>query len=486
MPTHVGALYVHVHCYVAIVTQQMGARVPPVTATCQNQTFNMFKYLASQQALQRSSLLACFFPSFWLWSSEHNCWVVLVMRIVLNAHAEVHFQESHSLTLCTPNGDQAKDTCCSESIAQRLETGMPRDRQGQKARERKRSVSRSDIQLEQPKFIAHEQERRKPRVGSSWCSSMRPSLLACAALLAWIVVFRCVIDSRKTERCSAWLPEANISGLELALNHSLFGQHIATPIIVSHIKRHLSSVEGRTKPLTLLLYGPTGTGKTYASRIVGQHLFNSGIASRFWGRVFLPHVSALSDSKTYVKTLFQERIKQCVRKLYFVVEEADKGFEDDYFKDLFPILSGSTLLESGAGTANNAVVLLIVNFAAAALQKRVLDFRTSGRSRSSLTLSDVNVLSPNSLLAELRTPGSRLVQRLLADKVVDAVVPFLPLELEHVRQCVVSSMEDRGVQVTNERTDTVLKDFRFLPHEQPLFAVSGCKRVDRAVDLHFD
>lgn len=72
---------------------------------------------------------------------------------------------------------------------------------------------------------------------------------------------------------------------------------------------------------------------------------------------------------------------------------------------------------------------------------------------------------------------------------VDLYVPFLPLEIGHVRQCVVKELRLRGLPEENHRVlaDQVVDQLTFWPPDQGVFASSGCKRIAPRVDeLYYD
>ena len=304
-----------------------------------------------------------------------------------------------------------------------------------------------------------------------------------------------MLEFVRVSKCSDWLAKANLSGLEAELKSSLFGQHIATSVIVSQLKRHLENAHGRKKPLTLLLYGSAGTGKTFTSHIVGRHLFSEGGKSKFWERVFVPDFLTKyerTEVGNQLKLLFTQKFMQCSRKLFFVVEEAEKGLDSALHSKLIPILNGTVSLKNGKDTSNTAVVFLLINFGASALQRHTAKFLQRSGNRSRLSFSDVSGVLAASLDREKErhqpgdVPGAwKQVSDLLDSGAVDLAVPFLPLEADQVRHCVAANMRQKNISVTEGRVNQVLEDITFIPADKPLFSSSGCKRLDRLVDYHF-
>lgn len=88
-------------------------------------------------------------------------------------------------------------------------------------------------------------------------------------------------------------------GLEHDLEQKLFGQHIASRIILKAVSGFLSN-ENPKKPLVLSLHGWTGTGKNFVSELIAENVFKEGMDSKyvhvFTSELHFPHSS---QSDTY-------------------------------------------------------------------------------------------------------------------------------------------------------------------------------------------
>ena len=60
------------------------------------------------------------------------------------------------------------------------------------------------------------------------------------------------------------------SRLRAAFASRLFGQDLAVSHLISQIDEHIQN-EAPSKPLVLSLHGHTGTGKSFATKIIGAH-----------------------------------------------------------------------------------------------------------------------------------------------------------------------------------------------------------------------
>ncbi|XP_029330194.1 torsin-1B isoform X3 [Mus caroli] len=84
---------------------------------------------------------------------------------------------------------------------------------------------------------------------------------------------------RFTECCHEERP-LNTSALKLDLEEKLFGQHLATEVILKALTGFRNNKNSK-KPLTLSLHGWAGTGKNFISQIVAENLYPKGLKSNF-------------------------------------------------------------------------------------------------------------------------------------------------------------------------------------------------------------
>lgn len=70
------------------------------------------------------------------------------------------------------------------------------------------------------------------------------------------------------------------AALKLDLEEKLFGQHLATEVILKALTGFRNNKNPK-KPLTLSLHGWAGTGKNFVSQIVAENLYPKGLKSNF-------------------------------------------------------------------------------------------------------------------------------------------------------------------------------------------------------------
>lgn len=96
----------------------------------------------------------------------------------------------------------------------------------------------------------------------------RPSLGSGASLAGWC----------RSKR--AFLLSLSPAALKLDLEEKLFGQHLATEVILKALAGFRNN-DNPKKPLTLSLHGWAGTGKNFVSQIVAENLHAKGLKSNF-------------------------------------------------------------------------------------------------------------------------------------------------------------------------------------------------------------
>lgn len=123
-------------------------------------------------------------------------------------------------------------------------------------------------------------------------------------------------------------------------------------------------------------------------------------------------------------------------------------------------------------------MLLLSNDGAPGINRRMLEVLAEGRTRESLQVADLETDLSLPWLLEAVT-GSR------DGVLVDAVVPFMPLEARHVVQCIKAEVATRNLSVQPGFTQTVLDHLQFFPADSKQFSKTGCRRISYLIDyLH--
>ena len=70
---------------------------------------------------------------------------------------------------------------------------------------------------------------------------------------------------------------------------------------------------------------------------------------------------------------------------------------------------------------------------------------------------------------------------ILQKSLVDHFVPFLPLEKQHVKMCILAEAANRSL--TEKDIENVMSHMTFWPKGVGVFSTTGCKKVAQKVDL---
>ncbi|XP_060916711.1 torsin family 1 isoform X1 [Labrus mixtus] len=273
----------------------------------------------------------------------------------------------------------------------------------------------------------------------------------------------------------------NRTGLEADLERKLFGQHIASRIILKAVNGFMSN-ENPKKPLVLSLHGWTGTGKNFASQLIAENIYKEGMTSSFvhvfTAELHFPHASHFDTYKTQLQQWIKGNVTNCARSM-FIFDEMDKmqpGLIDSIkpYLDYYDKLDGVSY--------RKAIFIFLSNSGGESIIQTVLDFWKEGKDREELELRD---LETKLSLSVFNTKKSGLWHTSLIDKnLVDFFVPFLPLEYRHIVQCAMAEMKARGVRPDRSVAEQVASDLVYFPKAERVFAVKGCKTLESKLDYY--
>ncbi|KAM3599544.1 uncharacterized protein V6R79_007790 [Siganus canaliculatus] len=283
------------------------------------------------------------------------------------------------------------------------------------------------------------------------------------------------------ERCDLSWINFRTGDLEVGLQNKLFGQHIASHIILQAVKGFMNH-KNPQHPLVLSLHGWTGTGKNFATQLIAESIYKKGTKSQFY-HLFsaihhFPDPNKIELYKSQIQQWVRGNVTKCERSM-FVFDEMDKmhpGLIDSIkpFLEYYSQLDGVSYRKSIFIFLSNAGGNRIINTA--------LDFINSGRKREEI--QPAHLETPVSL-SVFNNKHCGLWHASVIDKnLVDYYVPFLPLEYQHVIQCILAAMRAQRVEPDLKVAEQVIKDLVFFPESDKLFSVKGCKTVESKLYFH--
>ncbi|XP_048874862.1 torsin-1A-like isoform X1 [Brienomyrus brachyistius] len=273
----------------------------------------------------------------------------------------------------------------------------------------------------------------------------------------------------------------NRTGLQVDLEQKLFGQHIASKVLLKAVTGFVNNKNPK-KPLVLSLHGWTGTGKNFVSQLIASSIYKKGMSSRFVHQfvatVNFPHSSEIDTYKTQLQQWIKGNVSSCARSL-FIFDEMDKmhtGLIDSIkpFLDYYDNLGGVSYRQ--------AMFIFLSNAGGESITQVVLDFWKNGKDREEIQLSD---LESAMSLEVFNNKNSGFWHSSLIDKnLIDFFIPFLPLEYRHVRMCALAEMAIQNMEPDEDIADKVAKDMVYSPKEERVFSSKGCKTITSKLEYY--
>ncbi|KAL8560736.1 hypothetical protein ACOMHN_046419 [Nucella lapillus] len=271
----------------------------------------------------------------------------------------------------------------------------------------------------------------------------------------------------------------NTQLLRQEITSKLYGQHIAAGMVLENMERYLATLLEKTRtedeetcvipPLVLSFHGCSGVGKTFLSNLI-PHAFPAKNAVNLVIPYHLPpHLENLYESEARDSILSSIRDYSINFFLLDDMEKAKPGI-------LQGIHSAITKLGKDNPCRSPVVIIFVSNTFEEGIDKRVFQAMMDGKDREDLSVSHF------SSLFEAGGDDDSWYQVLRSD--ITATVPFLPLEKQHIIQCIYQDLVAKRLPTYSSLVDRALKELGFdrLPTGQE-FSPSGCKRVSDKVTL---
>ncbi|XP_027035312.1 torsin-1A-like isoform X1 [Tachysurus fulvidraco] len=273
----------------------------------------------------------------------------------------------------------------------------------------------------------------------------------------------------------------NKTGLEADLESKLFGQHVASRVVLKAVSGFMNN-ENPKKPLVLSLHGWTGTGKNFVSQLIANNIYQRGMSSGFvhlfTATAHFQHEAELEVYKSQLQQWIKGNVSACPRSM-FVFDEMDKmhpGLIDSIkpYLDFYEVLDGVSYRQ--------AIFIFLSNAGGENIVQVALDFWKAGKEREEIELKHLEeALS----LSVFNNKNSGFWHSSLIEKnMVDYFVPFLPLEYKHVVQCGRAEMISKGHKPNEEAVEQMAHDMSYFPREERVFSVQGCKVISSRLNFY--
>ncbi|XP_051947802.1 torsin-1A-like [Xyrauchen texanus] len=267
--------------------------------------------------------------------------------------------------------------------------------------------------------------------------------------------------------------------LEKDLRESLYGQHIALEAILKAVSLFMRDPEP-SKPLVLSFHGPTGVGKSFVSKIIARNIFKKGEKSSHVHLIIsdyhFPHKSEAALYQTQLREWIYGNVSSFPRSM-FIFDEMDK-MNPHLIDAIKPFLDYSDVDKV---SFRNAIFIFLSHAPANLIINMTLDFWKEGKERVEINGQELEAQIYQNILNE--KDNGFWQSSLLGQHLVDHFIAFLPLELKHVRQCVLAEMANLNMTEDFDLADKVAKDMSFIPPDN-IFAVKGCKSIRYKLGQH--
>ncbi|XP_074650311.1 torsin-1A-like [Tubulanus polymorphus] len=300
-----------------------------------------------------------------------------------------------------------------------------------------------------------------------------------AAITSFLLTSYDSIKCQFVECCTnSWI-DANITGLSRSLNTRLHGQHLVIGATLKAVKAHVNNPDPK-KALTLSFHGWTGGGKNYVSRMIADHLYVKGMQSRyvhlFISTLHFPHKSELETYKDQLRGWIKGNVSICPQQL-FIFDEVDKMHESlidtissylDYHKEINGV------------NYRKSIFLFLSNTAGNDISNAAFSHWQDGGKREDISFKKMEeIITLNSY----NEKGGLWHSSLISKNLINAFIPFLPLERIHVKMCIKDDLLSKGHRHPSEELiSSIADEMHYFPKEVKLYSTSGCKRVTEKVD----
>ncbi|KAH8385253.1 hypothetical protein KR200_006959, partial [Drosophila serrata] len=288
--------------------------------------------------------------------------------------------------------------------------------------------------------------------------------------------FRC----KFTECCDDRSIPGNIGALRDSLDRTLFGQHIVKQHVVAALEAHFRSRSTSRKPLVISFHGQPGTGKNFVADQIAQALYlegsKSGYVTKYLGQADFPNADFVQYYKQRISLEVRNQLGKCPRSL-FIFDEVDK-MPSGVFDTLASLADYNVFTD---GTDNTkAIFIFLSNTAGKHIADHLGNLMKSGVLREETRLGDFEKLLKN---AAYNLEGGLKQTALIESHVIDHFIPFLPMEQAHVVKCLEEEFWRWNMQPKKSAIAEILKNSISYDRKHNMFAISGCKTLEKKVAM---
>ncbi|XP_026055385.1 torsin-1A-like [Carassius auratus] len=272
----------------------------------------------------------------------------------------------------------------------------------------------------------------------------------------------------------------NSKDLENDLRKSLFGQHIAVDTVLKAVSWFMRETDP-PKALVLSIHGQTGVGKNYITKIIARNIYKLGLKSNhvhtFISGYHFPHEEMAEMYELQLRQWIHGNVSNFPRSM-FIFDEMHPRLIDTIkpFLDYTDNIDGVSF--------NKAIFIFLSHTGEHIIGNVTLDFWRRGCNREEIQIQSEGMETQIFEYLFNDKNNGFWHSSLINQHLIDHYIPFLPLELKHVHQCVMAEMGHLNMTQDYDLAYKVAKDMPFFPEEEKVFAVKGCKTVRQKMVLY--
>ena len=270
----------------------------------------------------------------------------------------------------------------------------------------------------------------------------------------------------------------DIYNLTLSLYKNVFGQHLVREYVPKMIETHLTN-QTPQKPLVLSFHGGTGTGKNWVSQLIAENLYSEGFSSQFVKYIHVPMWFRDTLRTQELTELLHHRIVSSLNKCkqtLFIFDDIH-AMNPQILDELLPYINNPLPLDGIE--FRKAIYIFISNSGSTKINDYLTNQLLNGRERDSIGQKEMHTIINEKIYGE---KGAFKNTDFVSRKVIDAAIPFLPLEKTHVGMCIEKAFLERGQILIPSMVTKVLEDIVFVPEGVELFSQNGCKRINQIIN----
>ena len=272
--------------------------------------------------------------------------------------------------------------------------------------------------------------------------------------------------------------------LKTDLETLVFGQHLVSEIIPREMDLYFDRLQRKAqdrddgevtpleicKPLVLSFHGWTGVGKNFISKIISDS-FRYTLVNHIVIPLHFPHEAFEHKYGQIIRDWLVSNSTSCLVNIV-ILDEMDKAFSPV----TEGILAAVEALSQPCLLATPTIILMLSNSYATDINRLFFQFSSQLENREQMS-----ALQFDSLFSK-KLENSSWDSLLDRKDVIDAYVPFLPLERRHVAQCIKRELVSKRFSTDSDAVSQILEELTFTSVHGLEISVTGCKRVADKVD----